>query len=284
MENTNVTVSNTKSKKRFSRPLRILGTALAIVILAYGLLSFMGRPYDSDDNVYVDVTIAKGATTKEIAETLVDNGIIGNAQSFCFISAVSMYNDKFKPGIYSLSPSMNMNTIANTLIKGITTDDGFKIPDGYTVEQLAKALDQAGFVDEQTFLYYANSGIYSGQFDFLGGYSSVEGFLLPVSYSMSKDADENMIITTMLYQFENFFNDEYKEKAAALGLSTRDVVIIASLVEKQAKSDKEMSDVAAEIIEKIRSGEGIEGGYPSKPLCSPGIKAIEAVLSYEIGE
>lgn len=284
MENTNVTVSNTDNRKKFSRTLRVLGIALAVVILVYGLLSYIGRPYDKGNSTYIDVTIAKGASTEEISQTLVDNGIIGNAGSFRFISAVSMYNDKFKPGIYSLSPSMNMSTIASTLIKGITTDDGFVIPAGYTVEQLATALDQAGYVDKEKFLYYAYSGIYSSQFDFLGGSSSVEGFLLPARYVMSKDADENMIITTMLYQFDSFFTDEYRQRAAELGLSTRDVVIIASLVEKQAKSDKEMPAVAGDIISRINSGIGVEGGYPDKPLCSPGTKAIEAVLWYEIGE
>lgn len=271
--------SKPKTKKRFSRSLHILGAILVVLVLIYSGLTFLGRPVNSEDNTYVDLVVPKGATTKEIGEILEDNGIIRSHKNFEFLSTVLLYNNKFKPGFYALSPSMDMSEIADTLINGIMTDDGFDIPAGYTLEQTAEALDQAGFVDKDKFIQIANSGIYNSQFDFLGNASSIEGFLLPTRYEINKEADENMIITNMLYHFDNFYTDELEKLASDKGLTARDVVILASIVEKQSHSDKDKDPIALDLVTRLKSGEGIEGGYPEKPLCSPSMESILAVLN-----
>ncbi len=265
-------------RKRFSRPLHYLVCALVIIAVVYGLLSFISRPYDKADNTYIDVTISKGSNTSDIAETLHENGIIGRKGSFTFLSKVLLYNNKFKPGTYSLSPSMNMNSIADTLIDGITTSKGFKLPAGFTVNQTAEALYNAGFSDKDAFISIAESGIFASQFSFLDGSESLEGFLLPGQYEMSKEADESMIIATMLNQFDQFFTEEYRERAKELGLSIRQVVVLASIVEKETSIDKEKGMIASVLLNRISSGLGIEGGFPEIPLCSPSRESIEAVL------
>lgn len=274
----NTNDSSAKQKKRFSKPIHYLACALVIIGLFFGFVTLMARPYDKADNTYIDVVIPNGSSTSEVADTLVEKGIIESKGKFTLLSKLLMYNNKFKPGTYSLSPSMNMNTIANTLINGITTDDGFKLPAGYTLTQTAEALNQAGFVDMDKFLSIAGSGIFTNEFSFLEGSYSLEGFLLPGQYEMSKEADESMIIATMLNQFGDFFNDEYRAKTSEMGLSIRQVVILASIVEKETKVDKERGLIASVLINRIASGMGISGGFPQEPLCSPSRESIESVL------
>lgn len=244
-------------------------------------MTYIARPMDKADNTYIDIVVPNGANTDELADMLVENGIIESKGRFTFLSTVLMHNNKYKPGIYSLSPSMNMNSISNMLINGITTSDGFIIPDGYTVKQTAEALDHVGFADADTFKLVASSGIFTSQFDFLEGSSDLEGYLLPGHYEMSKDADEAMIIAAMLYQFDEFYTEEYRIRTSELGLSTRELVILASIVENESKLDKEMGTIASVLLNRISAGIGIEGGMPSKPLCSPSREAIEAVLYSE---
>ncbi len=282
----NAVSNKVKKRKRFSRSLRALGCALVIVVLIYSLLSFLGRPLNKEDNTYIDVTIPNGATTEEIGEILYDNGIIGSESNFKFLSRVLMYNNKFKPGFYSLSPSMDVSEIANTLINGITTDKGFTLPAGYTLEQTAEALDQAGFADKEKFLSIAKSGIYRSQFAFLGNSDSIEGFLLPGKYEMDKAADENMIITAILYQFDTYYSAENQAKAASLGLDARQVVILASILEKVSKSDKQMPTIAADLVSRFKAGTDLGAlgltDIPEKPLCSPSEESINAILNVKL--
>lgn len=273
----NNTLTTKKPRRRFSKPLRILGVVFLVLVFIFSGLFYIARPYDKSDIVYKDIVISNGSNTDDVAATLVENGIIGSEGRFKFLSTVLLHNDKFKPGIYSLSPSMDMNEIADLLIHGITTENGFEIPAGYTLKQTATALESAGFVDADKFIELANSGIFNDQFDFLEGSTSLEGFLLPGTYELSKEADENMIITTMLYQFDNFYTDEIKSKAAELGLTTKQLIAIASIVEKDTNNDNDGEEIANVLIKRIKLGMGIDGGLPDKPLCSPSKESINAV-------
>ncbi len=269
-------------KKRLisSKTLYILLVIFALIVVLTLAVLIVAKPYCKADISYKEVTIDKGSDTDDVASVLVDSGMIKSEGSFKFISTIMLFNDKYKPGIYSLSPSMSMIEIARTIIKGITTDNGFVLPIGYTLDQTAEALAQAGFVDKDTFLQVCNSLDYS-QFDFLAGASSLEGYFLPGTYTMNKSASEDMIIVTLLNQFDQSYTDEMKAKADAMGLSTYQVVCLASYLENQTNVDKERRTISSVIHNRLNSGMELEGGYPYSPLCSPSLESIQAILNPE---
>ena len=269
-----------KNKLTSSKTLKILLLIFAIIVVCVVTVLFVAKPYNKSDISYSKVTIENGADTEDVAEALVDSGMIRSEGAFKFVSTIMLYNDKYKPGTYSLSPSMDMFEIAKTIIKGITTDNGFVLPVGYTLEQTADALAQAGFVDKDRFLEICNSLDYS-QFDFLSGASSLEGYLMPGTYTMDKSASEDMIIVTLLNQFDQSYTDEMKAKADAMGLSTYDVVCLASYLENQTNVDKERRLISSVIHNRLAQGMELDGGYPYTPLCSPSIESIQAILNPE---
>ena len=184
-------------------------------------------------------------------------------------------------GIIAVVSVENTKKIKSDAIAELKLKEGFKLASGLTVKETAKALDKAGFVDKDKFLKAAES-ISSDDFKYLdsdeNGYDKLEGFLFPTTYVVSKDADATMMIITMLNEFENAFTDEFRDRADEMGMSIRDIIIIASVIENETDIDSERADVSAVIHNRLSMGKKIQGGTPDKPLCSPGIASIKAAL------
>lgn len=249
------------------------------LMLVFGV-NVMARPYDMTCRTYSEFDVERGDKLSDTASKLEEAGIIGSASRFELLTKI-MFMEQFKPGMYLLSPSMDSISIARTMVNGLTTSEGFTIPAGYTVEQVAAALARDGFVDEKKFLRIARSFDFS-EIDFIGkdikGEDQLEGFMFPDSYSIDSNADEIMIIVTMLNQFGNFFNDDCRARADELGLSVRQVVCIASMIEKETSDDREKADISSCIHNSVNMGLIKEADLPDVPLCSPGPESITAAL------
>ena len=270
--------------KRFRIPLRIIIVIIAVVFAVLAVFGYMARPYDKTHTTFTNVTVEQGDDVKDVSEKLEEAGIIADAGRFRLVSRLSR-NTSFKPGLYYLSPSMDSVTIAKTMAKGLTTSTGFTIPDGYTLEQIATALERDGFADKEKFLRIAESDIF-GDIDFIGkdikGKDQLEGFLLPGEYTVNPGVDETMLIVMMLDSFSNFFNDDYRARADELGMDVRDVIIIASVIEQETSIDKEKGHISAVIHNRINME--MDQDLPKVPLCSPGKASITAALYPEENE
>lgn len=265
-------------RSRYRKLYRITLVILVVFLLFNAIIRLLSGPLDRSDNTFIHFHIEENESTKDVAQKLEEKGIVGNSNIFAFISKI-MLSSNFKSGDYYLSPSMDSIKISKIMVKGITTPHGFEMPAGYTVKQTADVLQQSGFVNSKQFIEAAEKYDFSG-FSFIGddvkGLEQIEGFLLPDKYSMSKDVDAMMIITTMLNQFDTFFTDTYKARADELGMSTREIIVIASMIEKETSIDKERAKISGVLHNRINLD--MEKNLPKIPLCSPSKKSIEAAL------
>ena len=260
--------------------LRLIVIALAVILTAVAIMAGLSKPCDRRIATYKAVEISEGDDLNKVAATLEDEGIIDNASAFSAVARMS-FSRSFKPGYYYLSPSMNSFEIARTLSRGVTTSSGFTIPAGYNVEQIASSLERDGIADKKAFLEAAASEDLQ-EIDYIGannlGSEQVEGFLFPGDYQMESSADESMMIITMLNQFTNFFNDDYKARADELGLSVREIVYIASMIETETSIDKERAEISAVIHNKYNMDLMPADEIKKAPLCSPSEKSLTAAL------
>ena len=274
---------DTKSIKRFHRPLRVITVLIILAALILWSVYMMSKPYDRTRTTYADFVVEEGDDISAIAENLDDQKFIKSASHFETLSMLTLTKD-FKPGTYYLSPSMDSISILHTLQSGLTTSKGFTVPAGYTVRQLATALDRDGLVDKDKFLKAAGSKDLA-QLDVLGenleglkGADLIEGFLLPGEYTLSADADESMIIIMMLDAFNNFYDEDCRARADELGITTRQLLVMASMIEKETSVDKERATVSGVIHNRINMELTSVKDLPEKPLCSPGKESIMAAL------
>lgn len=287
MSQQNSEAVNTKEEKRavrrFRKPLIVVLVLLLIAVIAIVSLNSLSAPYDRTKTTYSNVVIENGDDLESVAQTLEEAGIIKSASKFVLLSKLS-FADKYRSGTYALSPSMDAMNIIHTLQNGLTTSNGFTIPAGYTVDQIASALDRDELADKDAFLEAAASPVLS-EFEILKkdsegltGTDLVEGFLLPDEYVLSSDADESMMVIMMVDNFNNFFNEDYLARADELSMSPRQVVKVASIIEKETSIDKERAKISAVLHNRYNLELLEEGEIPDVPLCSPSKESIIAAL------
>ena len=260
--------------------LRLIIIILVVLLASVAVLSNLSKPYDRTIATYKEFEVGEGDDLDKVAAGLEDEGIVGNASVFSALARLSLMSN-FKSELYYLSPSMNSFDIARTMSRGITTSSGISIPAGYSLEQIASSLARDGLIDEKAFMEAAASDDLQ-EIDFVGsnklGSKQIEGFLFPGDYQMNSNADEGMIIMTMLNQFANFFNEDYKARADEMGLSVRELVYIASLIETETTVSKEKAAVSAVIHNRYNIGMISKKEIKQAPLCSPGEDSIIAAL------
>lgn len=300
-------------KKSVKKALVILIVILLILIAISSCLSALNKPKDRKDNTYVVVKIEEGSSTEDIANALYKKGVISSVTKYKILSKIWHYDGKYKAGSFSVSPSMRSSDIAETIIKGVASTKTFTIPEGYTIEQTASKLGKEGIVDKDKFLAATKSDDFK-KFKFLdeaqSGDNHLEGYLFPDTYAVDLDADENQIITTMLNQYEKVFTKKYKERAKELNYSEKDIIIIASLIERESQVDGDRAKIASVIYNRIKADMPLQidatiqyalgkpkeslslndtkldspyntymnKGLPPGPICSPGRESIKAAL------
>ena len=272
-----------EKRKRFHRSLRVVTALIVLASLALWGVYMMSRPYDRTRTTYADFVVEEGDDIDAIAQHLGDQGVIRNPSHFIRLAKMTFAGD-FKPGVYYLSPSMDSLTILRTLQSGLSTSKGFTVPAGYTLEQLASALDRDGLADKEKFLDAAASPdiasleVLGENEEGLSGTDLIEGFLLPGDYAWSAEADESMMLIMMLDAFANFYNDDYRARADELGITTRQLLVIASMIEKETSIDKERAAISGVIHNRINLEMTPVSELPEKPLCFPSKESIIAAL------
>ena len=272
-----------KSIKRFHRPLTIITVLIILAALILWSVYMMSKPYDRTRTTYADFVVEENDGLSAIAERLDEQKFIKSASRFELLGKLTLAKD-FKPGTYYISPSMDSLSILQTLQSGLTTSKGLTVPPGYTISQLATALDRDGLADKEKFLEAAASPDLA-QLEVLGeneegltGTDLIEGFLLPGEYTLSADADETMMIIMMLDAFGNFYDEDCSARADELGITTRQLLVMASMIEKETSIDKERAAISGVIHNQINMELVDVDDLPDKPLCSPSRESIMAAL------
>ncbi len=300
--------------KNLKKILIVLVVLFILVAAASGALWGLNKPLDRNDTTYKYVRIEQGSTTSDIASKLQKEGIIKSGKNYKILSKIWRYDGKYQAGTYSLSPSMTSNAIAKELTSGKVSSNNFTIIEGSTVTQITDVLVDQGIVDRAKFEDVLANGDFSN-FSFLEGAPSgaerLEGFLFPDTYQIDIGASEEQIVTTMLNQFDKVYTDKDRKRAKELGMSDRDVIIVASLIEKEAQVDKDRPKVASVIYNRLKIDMPLQfcstvnfvlgknakealtiadtqtespyntylhNGLPPGPICCPGKKSIEAAL------
>lgn len=306
--------SNRKKRRRI-----LFGSVIAagiIVIAAYAAFSsYMEKeskavlPGSTD---YVPVTIPSGSGTERIAEILQENDLISSVWVFKLRTKSEGLEGKYQAGQYFLSPGMNMLEIMDTLLSGKADTLRFTVPEGYDIRRVTEKLAAEGLVDAEVFTGEIESGAFDYWFleDAPAGPDRLEGFLFPETYEIFAMADEHDIIDKMLYQFSKVFTDEYKARADELGMSVREVVTLASIIEREALIQKDRPVIASVFYNRLGIDMPLQScatvqyilgeqkpvlsiedtriespyntylytGLPPGPIASPGADSIKAAL------
>jgi UPF0755 protein len=278
---------------------------IVVILLATIYLHFLA-PAGWTRHVKV-VVIPQGKGFREAARILEDSGIIRDRRSFYLLARIEGAVGKIKAGEYEVHTQMTPRQVLSKLIRGEVIQYPVTIPEGYNIYQVAEVLEQAKVCSKTVFLEKARDPALIDSLGMEG--DSLEGYLFPDTYNFPRGLGEEQVIRQMVARFKAVFSP-LARRAEEMGLSRRDVVILASMIEKEAMDDQERRMIAAVFHNRLQRGMALQsdptaiygvterrgsitredlqrrtpyntyiiGGLPKGPIANPGIKSIQAVL------
>ncbi len=195
----------------------------------------------------VRVTVAKGAAPASVGAVLEEKGVIRSARAFAYRAE----GETIKPGVYDLSPGDTPIRLLARLIKGDVATNRVTFPEGFTLVKIAKRLAAKDLVKEAVFLDLAarHGDTFKASVPLP---PNLEGYLFPDTYKFPVGADERAIIQRMAEEFDRRVTTGKADALRQSGRSLSDIVIIASLIEREAETDGDRPRIAGVIYNRLR--------------------------------
>ena len=204
-------------------------------------------------------------TASAIATNLKNEGLIRSDLAFKIY--VKLNNSNLKYGVYAFRPTMTTEEIIKALVEGTLSDNVFNITilPGETIFDIKKKLAGFGYLTEdidEAFAKQYNNKVLKGLYDANGNLTSasqprsvqLEGYIFGDTYQFYKEENLEKIVSTMINALGDVVeNGGLEAKFAAQGLSLREGIILASIVQKEAKTE-DMNGVAQVFLNRIRVG------------------------------
>ena len=286
-------------------------TLLGFVIVAAGWLWIQRSlaPVDEDAGRarLLAFEVEPGDSLGRVADALEAKGLIRNAKVTRWFAKAEDLSTQLKVGEYELSPAQSTIEILETLAKGRVRTHAVVIPEGQRASEIADRLAAAGLADRKAFLEVVFDPELPIRLGVEG--SSLEGYLFPDTYRFARGLAPERIAEAMVEEFLRVYHD-LGPATGENSLSMRELVTLASIVEKETGAAKERPLIAAVFLNRLRRGmrletdptviygiEDFDGnlrrihlkddsnpyntyrirGLPPGPIASPGRDALQAV-------
>ena len=255
------------------------------------------------------VEITSGSALSDIAGRLASENVISSELLFKVAAIGRRSTRELKAGEYRFDTSMSLLDVLSRLEQGRVMLHEFTVPEGYTVRQIARRLDEYALADAEQFVQLAADAEYCKELGVDG--PSFEGFLFPDTYKIAKGLSARDVLHIMVDRFWSAWSEETRRETAGGGSTLREIVTIASIVEKEALFDDEMPLIAGVIYNRLEKNIPLQcdvtirypldnygthltyadlkmdspynsylyPGIPPTPICSPGHSALRAALN-----
>ena len=301
-------------QKRSLRPviiLLVLIVVLAVIVVGVvrGCMMGSSRPLLTPGEE-VTIVIEEGASANSIGELLEEYGLVPRSSEFTEEVKREDAAANLKPGTYVFVGGTSTAELVAQISEG-PQQETVTIPEGKTVSATAELVDAAtdGRISADDFMKCANNASnYQADYPFLADVydNSLEGFLFPKTYEIAKDDTADTVVRKMLDQYKAEVADIDYEFAESKNLTTYDVLILASIVEREAAADVR-AEVSSVFYNRLSGGMQLQGdattaylvngdptpedlentaetpyntqynyGLPPGPICSPSLESIEA--------
>lgn len=288
--------------------------AIFFIISLVIFISVIGRPANSAGLFEVK----PGQSLSQIGTNLVDQKFLNNKYPFYFYVLLTGKENNLKAGYYLFSVKDNFITIARKLIYG----DNYKIkitfPEGSSLKDIEKKLNESGFVFKTGIGDFSIKD-FKEDFNFLSDApdkATLEGYLFPDTYFFNPNMTEQEIVKVFLENFDKKFTDDMRTEAKKQNKKIFNIVTMASVIEKEVITQEDKKLVSGIFWERIRIGQPLQScattayilgvnkkqysyedtrvpspyntylnrGLPVGPISNPGIESIISSLYPKISD
>jgi UPF0755 protein len=262
------------------------------------------------------VEVEKGMGARAVGRLLEEKGIIGSRHSFIIGYRLLYHPRVIRAGEYLLTSPLGVKGALDILVRGKVYLHPVTVPEGLTAQEMAPLISPLLADGETGFTAAFREAAPIRSVD--AAADNLEGYLFPETYSFPKGISSAEALAKMVGQFRVAFSPAWMVRAESLGMSVRQIVTLASLIEKETSVPSEMKLVSAVFHNRLRIGMKLDcdptiiyalkqkgvfagnltkqdmsmdspyntyryPGLPPGPICNPGGDALEAAL-YPAGE
>ena len=226
----------------------LLGVAVLGGVLVFGALRRDGPPAGTE----VEFRIPAGAGLNAIAGTLEDAGLIGSELAFSLYARMKGASGDLKAGLYRVPAGTGFGGLLDMLRRGAVVTLPLTIPEGLTLREVAPRIADYTGDSAAAVLALLEDSSWVARLDIPG--PTLEGYLFPETYRFAEDTPVDAIIGTMVDRYRSFWGAEERLLAERLGLSEREVVTLASIVEEEARVADERPRIAGVYLNRLEIG------------------------------
>jgi UPF0755 protein len=302
--------SSNNSKKKSFRFLwfLLLVLVLASVWLIGDMLHFLKTPASTEPkDVVIEVPV--GMSVPALSDLLHGQGLVRSAGKFRWLVRFKGAARQIKAGEYQLSTGLRPGELLNKIIRGEVRLHQITFPEGYTLKQMAELLEASNLVNAESFIATATNPPFVHSLGIPA--TSLEGYLFPDTYRFAKGLPVETVLRSFVTMFNQHFGPVQEEQARKLGFTRHQVVILASVVEKETAVAEERPLIAGVFLNRLRKRVRLQSdptviyglrnfdgnltrahlqldtpyntytrrGLPIGPICNPGAASIQAVLN-----
>lgn len=280
-----------------------IGLLLLVAVIFAGGICFWWRdailPVNSHDKTPVVFVVKEGESVKSIASRLDEQNLIRSSPAFFVLVKFMGIERDLQAGDFRLNRTMDAAAVAKELTHGML-DVWVTLLEGWRVEEMATKLAKELDIPEAQFLLYEK-----------------EGYMFPDTYLIPRDASPAAVVEILLSNFEKKLTPQMREDAKKNGLTLPQVITLASIVEREGRTDEDRPVIAGILLKRLTAGWPLQAdatiqyllGYqplektwwkkglidqdkkikspyntylypdlPPGPIASPGLAAIKAVI------
>lgn len=262
----------------------------------------------SGDPVRVHVPV--GAPFSQVADSLAAKDVVRAAPLFELYARMTGDAGRVKPGTYAFRKGTGWNNVLASLVSGDVLTERLVIPEGWNLGGIAPRIASATEVPADSVLALLTDSAAADRYGVPG--PTLEGYLYPATYTFPLGVSVDTVISRMVATYQGAWTPERRARADSVGMSEKEVVTLASIVEKEARIATEMPTIAAVYHNRLRIGMPLQAdptvqyalgvhrerllyaaidsvadnpyntyrnrGLPPGPIASPSTRAIDAVL------
>jgi UPF0755 protein len=221
-------------------------TILLALLVVLPLAACGGNPQGEP----VRFTVPQGAGMIAVADTLANREVIRWPTLFRLYARHRGVERTIKPGTYEMQRGTAWSEILDRMVAGDVVTLNIVVPEGWTAVQIAARIAQATDTPVDSVVEALMSEELASELDVPG--PTLEGYLYPATYIFPVGIRPRQAIETMVRRYRQAWTPELRERADSMGLSEREVVTLASIVEKEARRWTERDTIAAVFLNRLR--------------------------------
>lgn len=250
----------------------VLVFAFAAGAVGYFAIQRLSQPFRGYEGPEQFVDIPSGANTRTIGDTLIAKGIIRDEITYRLALWRSGEARRLQAGEYRFDRPMTAGDVLGKIARGEVYTVAITFPEGLTIAEMAKIFEAHGFGTAAAFTAAAKNATLAKSFD--PAARDLEGYIFPDTYNVPRRTDAAALVHVMVERFEKVLTPDLRQAAVDRGMSPRQLVTLASIVEKETAQPAERPEVAAVYTNRLKRGMALQ--------CDPTvIYALERAGKYD---